>query len=140
MSPILLKTTLLVLLVSSGFQCRRNNDSSSQNILTGRLVVNDPCGQFAIQVLDGQIDPDKVVASWTDTDNDSVFQNTFRVSGIRNVCSFSAYNISKGDLFQFELDPNPSIVSCNTCMIRTLLALPPIANAVKNVKKIVGKP
>jgi hypothetical protein len=138
MAPIFLKTTLLVLLVSSGFQCRRNNDNSS-HVLTGRLVVDDPCGQFAIQVLDGQIDPAKVVASWTDTDNDSVYQNTFRVSGIRDVCSFAAYTISKGDLFQFELDPNPSTVPCNTCAIRTQLALPPVSNAVKNVKKIVGQ-
>jgi hypothetical protein len=139
MGPIFLKTTLLVLLVSSGFQCRRNNDNSSQNILTGKLVIFDPCGQSAIQVLTGQIDSSKVEASWTDPDNDSVYHNVFAVSDISNACSLSYYGLSKGDVFQFGLDPNPSKVVCYTCNDSNPVTVPPVSNAVKNVKKIVEK-
>ena len=132
MSRTILKIILLLLLISSGFQCKRNNDT---NILTGRLVISDGCGQAAVEVLSGQFDPLRVVASWKDPDNDSIYHNVFALGGVRNACAIGYFGVSKGDTFQFRMDPNPQSLECNTCMIRSILALPPVFHAVKDVKK-----
>ena len=135
MSRTILKIIPLLLLISSGFQCKRNNDTFSHNILTGRLVISDGCGQAAVEVLSGQFDPARVAASWKDTDNDSIYHNVFRLGAVRNACAIGYFGVSKGDTFQFRMDPNPQFLECNTCMIRSILALPPVFNAVKDVKK-----
>ena len=132
MSRTILKIIPLLLLISSGFQCKRNNDT---NILTGRLVISDGCGQAAVEVLSGQFDPLRVVASWKDPDNDSIYHNVFGLGGVRNACAIGYFGVSKGDTFQFRMDPSPQFLECNTCMIRSILALPPVFHAVKDVKK-----
>ena len=130
-----LKLLPLVLLFTA-FQCKRDNDTSSQNILTGKLVIDDGCGQFAVEVLSGDFDPARVTATWTDTDNDSVYHNIFRLAGVRNACLISYYGVSKGDTFQFRMDPGQPAQICMTCDIRTTLALPPVSNNVRDVKLV----
>ena len=130
-----LKFLPLVLLFTA-IQCKRDNDSSTQNILTGKLMVSDGCGQFAVEVLSGQFDPARVSATWTDTDNDSVYHNVFRLGGVRNACAIGYYGVSKGDTFQFRMDPGQSVLTCTTCDIRTTIALPPISNNVRDVKVV----
>jgi hypothetical protein len=130
-----LKPALLLLFVAAGFQCKRDN---TQPILTGKLVVENGCMYSAIEVLGGQFDPSSVSATWKDPDNDSVFHNVFAISEVRNACDISAYGVSKGDVFQFQMDPNPQKnVICNDCMVAfPPPALPPVSDAVMNIKKI----
>lgn len=91
----------------------------------------------AIQVLSGQIDPSRVAANWTDPDNDSVYHNVFKVGGTDIYCNLAAYGLGKGDSLQFELDQNPPKMICYGCADNNPPSVPPIHNAIKNVKKLV---
>jgi len=125
---------LLLLFAGAGLQCRRH--SISQGLLTGKLVVSDACGMSAIEILSGPIDPSKVSASWTDPDNDSVYEQVFKVSGSDIYCNLAAYGLGKGDTLQFELNPNPPDMTCMTCNDVNPPSVPPIYNAIRNVKKL----
>jgi hypothetical protein len=131
---VLKNSLLLLLFAGAGLQCRRH--SLSQGLLTGKLVVSDPCGMSAIEVLSGPIDPSKVSASWADPDNGSVYEQVFKVSGTDIYCNLAAYGLGKGDTLQFELDPNPPNMTCMTCNDANPPGVPPIYNAIKNVKKL----
>lgn len=120
---------LLLLIICMGtIQCKKS--AQTEAVLTGKLVVNGPCGYYAIQLLNGNIDTANIVASWYDTDNDSTYTNIFSVT---NFCNFGTNNLSKDDIFTFQLDPNPPAQTCLRCLIAA--AIPPKENAVKNVKK-----
>lgn len=141
MKTVSINTALLLLLAFTGFQCKRNNNDASLSpalpALTGRLVIFDACGRSAIQVLGGPIDSSRLMTSWKNPDNDSIYHNIFQVGGIRdNVCSLSFYGLSKGDTLQFALDPNPQSFVCNMCADSNPVSAPPVSNAVTNVKKI----
>ena len=134
MVRLLIRSILLLLLVSFGFQCKRSN--STPNILTGRLIVTDGCAQFAVEIISGSFNSTQAVASWTDSDNDSVYTNVFRLTSVRGACTVGYYGISKGDVFQFQFDPHPSGEPCNTCDVLTTLAMPPVSDAIMDVKKM----
>jgi hypothetical protein len=130
------QTLLLILLIVSGYQCKKHKDEGP--LLTGKLIASDGCLQYVVEVLDGPVDPAKVVATWTDTDNDSVYHNVFRLGGVRDVCGIGAYGVSKGDTFTFRIDPNPQNMICYVCAVMTTLAMPPISNSIKDVNKTQG--
>jgi hypothetical protein len=135
----LIRSLLLLLLVSSGFHCKKRNNASNPlnpNILTGKLIVDDGCAQFAVEIVSGPFDPSKVAASWTDSDNGAVYTNVFRLTSVRGACAISYYGVSKGDVFQFRFDPNPPNQICYTCNVETTLALPPVPDAIMDVKKM----
>jgi hypothetical protein len=140
-----INTALLLLLAFTGFQCKQNNNDAPQSMtlptLTGRLVIFDACGRSAIQVLSGPIDSSRLMTSWKNPDNDSIYHNIFQVGAIRDhVCSLSFYGLSKGDTLQFALDPNPQNITCNMCADSNPVSAPPVFNAVTNVKKISATP
>lgn len=121
------------MLVSPGFKCNKGIDYP---VHTGKLVASDGCAQFVVEVLDGSVDPALVVDTWKDSDNDSVYHNVFRLKGVRNACAIGFYAVSKGDTFQFQFDPHPQQMTCTTCNVMTTLAMPPVSNAIENVKKM----
>ena len=94
-------------------------------------MLNGACGNFVIQVLEGTIDPGKIVASWKNPQNDSVITNVFTVG---NRCSFGGNNLVQGDIFTFQLDATPPPQNCMLCLI--YVPTPPVSNAVKNVQKL----
>lgn len=128
---------LLLLFASAGLRCRRQSDLSP-GLLTGKLVIADACGMSAIQVLSGAIDSSKLSASWTDPDNGTVYHQVFKVSGSDIYCDLAAYGLGKGDILQFELNPDPPNMVCNECDDVDPPSVPPIYNAIKNVKKVYG--
>jgi hypothetical protein len=144
MKNIITSTVWLLIIVSTGFHCKQNNSATSPSMalaaLTGRLVIFDACGQSAIQVLGGPIDSSRLMTSWKNPDNDSIYHNIFRVGVIRNACSLSFYGLAKGDTLQFALDPSPQSFLCNTCADSNPVSAPPLTNAVTNVKKISTTP
>ena len=127
-------TLLLILLIVSGYQCKKHN-SNEGPLLTGKLIASDGCLQYVVEVLDGPVDPAKVVATWKDTDNDSVFHNVFRLTAVRDACGIAYYGVSKGDIFTFRTDPNPQNMTCYVCAVYTTLAMPSVSNAIKDVNK-----
>jgi hypothetical protein len=129
------QTLLLILLIVSGYQCKKHKDDSP--LLLGKLIASDGCTQYVVEVLDGPVDPAKVVATWTDTDNDSVYHNVFRLTGVRDACGIGAYGVSKGGVFNFRMDPNPQNTLCYVCAVMTTLAMPPVSDAIKDVKLVL---
>jgi hypothetical protein len=122
---------LLGVLFIYSFQCRRDDTNPPGDTLKGKLVLNGPCGNYVIQVLEGNISPDKMVASWKQPQTDSVFTNVFTVA---NSCNFGGNNLQQEDIFTFQLDATPAPQNCMLCMI--YVPTPTVSNAVKNVQKL----
>ena len=123
---------LLLLITLAGASCKPTHVAPSS--LTGKLVVNGPCGNYVIQVLQGAPPPGRVTPLWKDPVSKMVYTNVFTVA---NRCSFpgSAITISKGDVFTFEWDVSTSsLVDCMICQI--FVPTPPVENIVKNIQKI----
>ena len=80
--------------------------------------------------------PSKLSASWTDPDNGSVYHQVFKVSGSDIYCNLAAYGLGKGDMLQFELNPDPPNMVCYECNDVDPPSVPPIYNAIRNVKKV----
>jgi len=97
----------------------------------GKLVLAGPCGQYTVQLLEGVIDSSRIVKSWKDPSTDSIYTNVF---GIVNFCHFGNYGLHVGDIFTFNIDPNPSDQGCFICML--YYPQPPPTIAVENVQKI----
>lgn len=127
---------LLILLTVSGFQCKKHKDESPT--LVGKLIASDGCAQYVVEVVDGPVDPAMVIATWTDTDNDSVYHNVFRLTGVQDACGIGYYGVSKGDTFTFRMDPDPQHTLCYVCALMTTLAMPPVSDAIKDITKIQG--
>ncbi len=128
-------TSWICVAVVFGWQCQKPADPPSQDELTGQLVIFDPCGNAAIEVLGGTIDPSKLVSTWTDPDNGTVYHNIFAVGAVQNGCTLAVYGLSQGDVFKFQLDANPKEIICNSCNDTNPVSVPPIRNAVKNITK-----
>lgn len=135
MARLVIPAALLVVLAVFGLQCRRSA-SSSPNILTGKLIIADGCSQFAVQIIDGSFNPSQVVASWKNPDDDSVYTNVFRLTAVKGACAISYYGVSKGDIFQFQIDPDPQNQTCFVCDVLVAISLPSVSDAIMNVKKI----
>lgn len=127
--PIFLLAALL-LFAGAGFHCRHTRPSPPP--LTGKLVVNGPCGFYVVQVLSGSVDSSRLVKSWKYTTGDTTFSNVFMVS---DPCTFGGYGLSKNDEFTFEMNDTIIVQNCMLCMI----AYPPtpaISNTVSEVQLI----
>jgi hypothetical protein len=122
---------LLFFCIAAGLSCQPTRVAPSS--LTGKLVIDGPCGNYVIQVLQGTPGPGRVVASWKDTLSNTVYTNVFTVS---NQCHFpgSGSVLNKGDVFTFEWDGNPPANNCMVCEI--YVPTPPVHDAVKNIQKI----
>ncbi|HSC38749.1 MAG TPA: hypothetical protein VLD19_12790 [Chitinophagaceae bacterium] len=127
---IVLPVLLGALLIYS-FQCRRDDMDHPGNVLKGKLLFNGFCGQYTIQLLEGYIPPEKIVASWKFPYSDSVYPNVFAVA---NACTFGGNHLQQGDVFTFELDTPVPPQNCALCL--AYFPTPPISNAVKDVQKL----
>lgn len=122
---------LLGLLLLYSFHCRRDDASPGDNLLKGKLVINGPCGNYVVQLLEGHMPPEDIVASWKNPQKDSVYTNVFTVG---NSCSFGGNHLAQGDIFTFQLDARPAPQNCALCLI--YVATPPVRDAIKNVQKL----
>jgi hypothetical protein len=136
MARYLLPALLLTLLIFPAFTCNKGIASNESPVLTGKLVASDGCSQFVVEVIGGPVDSVRVADTWKNSGNDSVYHNVFQLLAVRDACSIGFYGISKGDTFQFQFDPNPQGLSCNTCAVRTTLAMPPLSASIKDIKKL----
>lgn len=123
---------VVLLFAGAGFNCRPSKVSPQPVLLTGKLVVNGPCGFYAVQVLSGNVDSSRLVKSWKYTSGDTTFSNVFMVS---DACTFGGYGLSKNDEFTFEMNDTTIVQNCMLCMI----AWPPtpaISNTVSKVQLV----
>jgi hypothetical protein len=124
-----LSLIILFLVALTGFECKKSAPNGP--VFTGRLIVNGPCEHYAIQLISGTIDTANIEASWYDSANDSTYTNAFSVS---NFCTFGNNGLLLGDVFTFQIDPNPKVQTCPICMIA--VPLPSKQNAVIDVQKV----
>ena len=127
---IALPVLLGVLLICS-FQCRRDDMDHPGNVLKGKLLFNGMCGQYTVQLLEGYMPPEKIVASWKFPNTDSIYTNVFAAA---NVCNFGEFHLQQGDVFTFKLDSLPPVQNCAVCL--AYFPTPPISNAIKDVQKL----
>jgi hypothetical protein len=107
---------ILLLLALSGIHCHRMSIQPPPSVLKGKLVVNGPCGFYAVEVISGNIDSTKIQKTWEylSGKTDSVYRNVFRVS---DLCVFGGYGLSKNDTFSFELTDSVIVQDCMICQI-----------------------
>ncbi len=134
MSHKILPLSLLLLLAFAGFQCKKKDDQGP--LLYGKLIISDGCSQYAVEIVSGAFDPTQVTAEWKDPDNDSTYQNVFRLGAVRGACGISYYNVGKGDVFSFRMDANPQNLLCYVCAVWANISLPPITNSIKDVTRV----
>ena len=120
---------LLVLFIATGLSCKPTHLAPSS--LTGKLVVDGPCGNYVIQVLQGKTEPGRIVGSWKDTLGNAVYTNVFTV---QNICTFPEAGLKKGDVFTFEWDIVYAEPDCAVCQI--YVPTPPVRNVLKNIQKV----
>jgi hypothetical protein len=100
-------------------------------LLTGKMVINRPCGHYVIQVLSGDYDRGRVAASWKDTLADSIYTNVFTVA---NVCHFDGGGLAVNDTFSFRMNDTVIVNNCMVCMI--FYPTPSVTNTVDHVQRV----
>jgi hypothetical protein len=130
MNRFLAFPAVVILLLACSFQCR--HDDNQGPVLKGKLVLSPGC-VYVIQVLEGNIPPEKVTASWKSPANGITYT---RVFSVMNICTFGGYNLQEGDVFTFELDNAPPPQTCMNCQALIYYPTPSPMNAVKNVQKL----
>src|SRR5258708_12200364 len=98
MSRLNLIPVLFIATLISASQCHK--DSGGAGKLKGKLVIDKSCAHYVIQVLDGNISPDKVVATWTDTIAQKSYTNVFTPG---NTCTFAPNDLAEPHIFTFDL-------------------------------------
>ena len=120
---------VLLILAGSGFYCKRSHEHPGQ--LVGRQINDGVCGNVVIQIISGNFDPSKVIASWKNPTNDSTYSNVFAVS---NPCNYAHNGIRKGQRFNFQINDSVSDEACAHCEI--FVPVPSVSHAVVDVQPI----
>ena len=110
-----MKATFVLLLfasflLTSSFRCNKE-EIINQQCFKARLEIKGICSNYTIKVLEGNIDPSKVKALWTDPSTGKVHQNVFALG---NPCEFPN-DIKEGDEFYFILDKDGDR-TCAQCL------------------------
>jgi hypothetical protein len=98
--------------------------------LTGKLVIDGPCGNYVVEVISGNFDSSEVDSHWTDPSTGTAYTNVFTVT---DACTFGGYNISQGQSFTFQFTPADSTVvqNCEECLIA--VPTPPVRSSVEDI-------
>ena len=120
---------VFLLIAGAAFQCRPH--VTKPTTLTGKLVINEPCGHYVIQVLSKDIDPRLVTASWKDSIGDILYTNVFTVS---NACDFEGRTLATNDNFSFRINDTVIVQNCMLCDI--FYPTPPTRNVVTHVQRV----
>jgi len=121
---------VILFFAGAGFNCRPSAELPS-GMLKGKLVINKPCGNFVVQVIGGDIDPTRLLKTWTDSVGDTTYSNVFRVA---NACNFGGAGLLQNDIFQFKLNDTLIGQNCMLCMI--FYPTPAVSNTVSHIKLV----
>lgn len=78
----------------------------------GRLSVTGICGNFVIEVIEGDIDRKLVVEKWTHPYTGVVYNNAF---ALESICTFPT-TIQEGDEFYFSIAADSPEQKCPVCL------------------------
>lgn len=90
-------------------QC--NKAKNPATCLKGKLEIKGICSNYVITITQGNFDPSKVAASWTDPESNKTYKNAFKLG---SPCTFPT-NLDEGDEFYFEFVPETRD-ECTVCM------------------------
>lgn len=122
---LLIALSALFLLTISAENCSNKKTGKTYK---GKLEVKALCMNYTISVVEGNIDPSLVEASWTDETTKKTYTNAFKLG---SPCSFPA-SINEGDTFYFTIDSTTK-QDCAVCM--AYYPTPSKAIAIKVVEK-----
>ena len=105
---LLLLLPALTLLSVSTKECTKKKDV----IYKGRLEVKALCMNYTVSVVEGNIKPSLVEASWTDPGTNKTYTNAFRLG---SPCNFPQ-TINQGDEFYFTINTAGAGGDCAVCM------------------------
>ena len=105
----ILISVFAALLITSEDKC--SNKKLNSDCYKARLEVKGICSNYTIKILEGDIDPSLVAASWTDENTGKTYSNVFALD---SPCSFPA-DINEGDEFYFTIKKEKD-KDCNVCM------------------------
>ncbi len=101
---------LLVILFLAG--CSRSQVPVAEgNTYKARFEIKAICANYTFSVLEGDIDPNLVEASWTDPVTRKTYRNAF---GVSNSCDLPR-ELKEGDTFYFKLIQPISPDNCVVC-------------------------
>jgi hypothetical protein len=121
---------VILFFAGAGFNCRPNVELPP-GFIKGKLVVNGPCGNYVVQVVEGDIDPSRLLKTWTDSVRDTTYTNVFRVA---NACDFGGARLLQNDIFQFKLNDTVIVQNCMLCMI--FYPTPAVSNTVSHIQLV----
>jgi len=124
--PLLVSTFLLTI-----FACSKDSKQDEPycielptSCFKGRLEIKDICGNYTVKVLEGNIDPSLIEASWEHPTTKTVYTNVFSLG---NICAFPS-TINEGDTFYFTIRTNKKERTCAQC-----LAYAPTPNKILSI-------
>ena len=107
-----MKTYIVVpfifILATTTNKCKNKNESSAYK---GKLEVKGMCMNYTIKLLEGKIDPLKLVAEWKNEVTGKTHNNVFALG---SVCNFPS-TINEGDEFYFTIDTT-YVSNCAVCL------------------------
>ena len=93
-----------------GFSCEKN-DQLPSSCLKGKLVLKGICMNYAIELVEGNIDPSLIEKQWINPMTKAEYKNVFALGSI---CDFPE-NIAEGQEFYFSLTDRKETTTCVQC-------------------------
>ena len=105
---IYLVAPFIFILATTTNKCKNKNESS---VFKGKLEVKGMCMNYTIKLLEGNMDPSKLVAEWKNEVTGKTHNNVFALG---SVCNFPPA-INEGDEFYFSIDTT-YVSNCAVCL------------------------
>lgn len=96
------------MLATTTNKCKNKNNSTGYK---GRLEVKGMCMNYTIKLLEGNLDPSKLVAEWKNEVTGKTYSNVFALG---SVCNFPP-TINEGNEFYFTIDTT-YVSNCAVCL------------------------
>jgi len=105
---IYLVAPFIFILATTTNKCKNKNESS---VFKGKLEVKGMCMNYTIKLLEGNMDPSKLVTEWKNEVTGKTHNNVFALG---SVCNFPPA-INEGDEFYFSIDTT-YVSNCAVCL------------------------
>ena len=105
---IYLLAPFIFILATTTNKCKNKKEITGYK---GRLEVKGMCMNYTIKLLEGNLDPSKIVAEWKDEITGKTHTNVFALGSI---CNFPS-TINEGDEFYFIIDTT-YVSNCAVCL------------------------
>ena len=105
---IYLVAPFIFILATTTNKCKNKTESP---VYKGKLEVKGMCMNYTIKLLEGNIDPSKLVAEWKNEVTGKTHSNVFALG---SVCNFPP-TLNEGDEFYFSIDTT-YVSNCAVCL------------------------